>query len=332
MAIRSGDRAELYLNSGSLAKIHLGTGFIDESDTHTAARTSEYLLTGRDTLSQLVDNDAVDEKDNLIFVQSISVVGAAQIFLRNTRLASTKIIDRGSPGGNILLQTNVGETKANALQRYLEYCNCLVWSLPTGEVAIGKPNMAQDPAGSLILRSSDPSQNNVLDMRTRRNTNQAFRKIAVQLQSLGITNPAAITLQNQDPDVLAVAAAGVGRSVYRVFTLGNGMDTVNLLTQVGTSVVGGSSIGQSYAKRQLAMENMKVLGVEALVEGHVNENGIPYNTDQVYNVVDEEEDVYEPMYVYDCAYEMTPERGMTTSMKLCRLGSIVADVSQKAAR
>jgi prophage tail gpP-like protein len=335
MRVRSGDRAELYVTSGHppmiIKKIQVATGFVDETDTHTSGTSVEYVVSGRDTSSQLVDNDAVDANNNIVFIKSINLVGIAQLFLQNTRLASSTIVNFNVPNGNLLLQTNVGESKANALQRYLEYCNCLMWSLPTGQIAIGKPNMTQQPSGNLICAmnsSSNPAANNVLDMRCRRNTNQAIRQIAVQLQPLSPTNPTLITQRNQDRDVIALSQARVGRSVYRVYTLGNGMDAVNTLSKVGNSITGGNSIGNQYAKRQIAEENMKVIDVQAVVAGHLNEYGVPYNTDQVYNVIYDDEQLYEPMYVYDVTYELTEEQGMTTTLKLCRLGTIVADTGQ----
>lgn len=329
MAIRSADMVELYTLMPTGQKVKMATGILDETDTHIHAKGVDYVLTGRDMLAELVDKDAVDAQNRIIYVASITLTKAVELFLSNTRLARARVDNRGAPSGQLLLQTNVGESKISALQRYAEYCNCLIWSLPDGTVAVGKPNMHQAPAGALISRYSDPSQNNVLDARVRRNTNQAIRQLAVQLQNLQSVSPAPITLQNRDRDVLAVAQAFAGCSRYRVYTLGNGMDAVNTLTAVGQG--GGiGSIGNAYALRQLAMENVKVLDVEAVVEGHVNENGIPYNTDQVYSVEIEDEDVKEPLYVYNCTYELTKETGKLTRMRLCRPGCIVADVPQYA--
>ncbi len=307
----------------------MATGFVDETDTHVHPSGVDYSLTGRDTLAEFVDKSAVDAQNVLIWVKDITLVKIVAELVKNTRLSRTRIDNRGAPSAHLLMQTNVGESKMNALQRYSEYCNSLIWSLPDGSIAVGKPNMSQTAAGALILNSTDPSQNNLLDARVRRNVNQAIRQIAVQLTNMQSVAAGNITLQNRDPDMRAVAASLAGRSVYELYSLGNGMDAANQLTVVGQG--GGlGSIGNAYALRKIAQENMKILDVEACVEGHVNEAGLPYNTDQVYAVIIEDEDVAEPMYVYSCSYELTLEHGKMTRMRLCRLGTIVADVPQYA--
>ncbi len=59
-------------------------------------------------------------------------------------------------------------------------------------------------------------------------------------------------------------------------------------------------------------------------QGHINEQGNIYNVDQMYTVQIEDEDVNEDMYVYDVTYDLTIEHGITTRLKLCKRGAIVA--------
>jgi prophage tail gpP-like protein len=325
-SIRSADTVELYVKNSEGQSVQLATGFIDETDTHVTPTGVSYLLTGRDTIGQLVDNAAVDSSNRIIHAgqSELTLLGLAQQLRLGTRIPSP-VKSQRAPQAPILFQTNPGETKVNALQRYLEYTNCLVWSLPNGQMVVGKPNMAQAPMGELRLSYSDPARNNCLEARSRRNTNTAIRKIAVQLQALSITDPSLITQVNADREVRKVSGSLAGRSVYRLFSQGNGTDAVNQLVQVGNSST-PQQIGYTLARRELAQSNMQVLEAEIVVKGHINDSGVPYQIDQVYSVFIEDDDVAENMYVYAAKYDMTKDRGRTTTLRLVRLGTIVADV------
>jgi prophage tail gpP-like protein len=325
MAIRSADTVELYAKNSTGTTYPVATGYIDETDTHITPTSVEYVLTGRDTIGQLVDNAAVDANNTIIHLASINLKNVALTVIQNTRIPPS-ILPQNLPDGLMLFQTNPGETKINVLQRYMEYTNCLVWSAPNGQMVIGKPNMSQPSMGNFILKSTGSNNNNLLEARVRRNTNMAIRKIAVQLQTLNITDPSNITVTNGDPDVVAVAQYRAGKSVYRTFSLGNGTDAVNQLTQVGS---GGSpqQIGFTLSRKEVAKSNMDVLEIEAVVLGHFNEQGQLYNIDQVYHVVIDDENVAEDMYVHTIKYDLTKDRGMITTMRLSRLGTVVADVT-----
>jgi hypothetical protein len=202
-----------------------------------------------------------------------------------------------------------------------------VWSLPDGRIKVGKPNFTQNISGSLILSESTPENNNLMEGRVRRNLNQAIRQIVSQLSSSGSVNPTPFTKHNNDKDMKAVVSARVGRSVYETFSYGNGMDTSNTVTHVGNQSGNPRQIGDEYSLRKMAMDNMKILDVEAVVRNHYNEKFIPYDVDQIYSVQIEDEDLYEDMYVYSCSYELTLDHGMITRLKLCRLGTICAYTS-----
>lgn len=326
--IRSTDLVELLIQTPSGLTVPLATGYIDETDVHVSQAVNEFVLTGRDTLGQLVDNAAVDQNNQIVHIAAISLFGIAQQVAQNTRIPQT-LINQGCPSGKLLFQTNPGETKVSALQRYLEFTNCLVWTQPNGQMVVGKPNMAQARSGSLILLYSDPSKNNVLEARVRRNVNTAIAEIAIQQQALGVTDPTPVTIENADPDVQRASAIGAGKSIYRLFTLGNGMDAVNSLSAVGSGG-GPQQIGFTLARREIAQSNMHVLEVETVVRGHLNPQGLPFNIDQVYHVRIEDDDVDEDLFVYSVRYDLTPQMGLLTTLKLVKLGTIVADVPMRA--
>jgi prophage tail gpP-like protein len=323
--IRSSDTVELFVKNEQGTPVQIATGFIDETDTHITPSGVAYLLTGRDTMGQLIDNSAIDENNKIIHLNQVSLAAIANLLVMNTRISSTVVLQQ-IPNGLLLLQTNPGETKINTLQRYLEYTNCLVWSLPNGQMVVGKPNMAQAKLGKLVIGRSDPRSNNCLEARVRRNTHTAIREMATQIQALAITDPTLITLANIDPDLQVVANSGAGRSAYRLFSQGNGTDAINQIVGTGNNAA-PQEMGFALSRREIARSNMQILDVEVVVRGHVNENGIPYNVDQVYHVVIEDDQVEEDLYLYAVKYDLTQDKGRTTTLRLCRLGTIVADVS-----
>lgn len=324
-SIRSGDFVELFCVAPDGTKSQLATGIIDETDTHVMPSRVEYVLTGRDMLGQMIDNAVVDKNNRVIQTTNITLEGILQQLIANTRI-SQQYIKQQLPNGQLLFQTNPGETKISALQRYLDFTNTVVWCAPNGQIKIGKPNMAQKPSDNagLVVNNINPSTtNNVLEARVRRSTNLAIRQIVTQLQTLNNVPPTQ-TVFNQDKDMQAVAAAGVGRSVFDVFSYGQGNDTVNQLTAVGNSNGNPYSIGLSKSLRELAKDNMKILDVECVVRGHLNANNQVYDIDQVYNVQISDDNVAESLYVYAVSHELTLEHGRMTRLKLCRLGTIVA--------
>lgn len=322
-AIRSGDSVYMWAVTPSGQRIQLATGFIDETDTHVVPARVEYVLSGRDTMGQMVDNAAVDAANKIINIEKITLGGILQQLIQNTRIpvAFTK---QQVPTGTLLFQTNAGETKINALQRYLELTNCLVWAAPNGQLVLGKPAFSQPKQGILALNSAGTVPNNMVECRVHRNLNQAIRQIVTQLQTLEQVDAGRYTINNNDPDMLGVANSRVGRSVYSRFSYGQGNDSVNQVTQVGSQPGNPNSMGAALSLREIARENMKILDVEAVVMGHINENGTPYNVDQVYEVQIEDDDVFEDMYVYSCSYELTMDHGLLTRMRLCRKGTICA--------
>ena len=324
LAIRSCDLVTIWAVDSTGNKQPIGTGIIDETDTHVTPNSVDYLLTGRDMLGQLVDNAAVDAQNRIVPVDNVGIKTIVSSLIANTRIPPGFFMQQ-VPNGRFLFQTAPNETKINALQRYLEFTNCLVWTNPQGQVIVGKPDFTQNSSGYLKISSTNPAANNCLEARVRRSTNHAIRQIVVQQQKFDLVNPLPFTLYNNDPDVQAVAASKGGRSVYTTFTYGgDGTDAVNQLKGVGNQGGTPNAMGAQLAARQLAKENVNILDIEIVVQGHMNENDNAYDIDQIYNVQIDDENVSEDMYVYACSYELTIEHGMLTRLKLCRLGTLTA--------
>jgi len=323
LAIRSGDMVQIFAYNKDGDRLPIAIGIIDETDSHIGKDSVEYVVTGRDILGQLADNASVDANNKVIFFEKASLTNIIGSVLNGTRCPQGFTLSN-APNGQFLFSSNVGETKINALQRMLEFANLLIWSDENGQVIVGKPDFAQATSGDLILLASNNPSNNILECRVRRNLNQAIRKIATQLQSLGKTDPGTITMTNSDDDMVAVSKIGVGRSVYQFFDYGGAGDSVNTINQVGNQSGNYNNIGYEHSRRLLARENMKILEVEAVVKGHINSFGEIYDIDQTYNVQVEDEDVSETMYTHSVSYELTKDQGMLTRLHLCKLNTIVS--------
>lgn len=322
-SIRSCDLVTIWATGPSGGKTPLGTGILDETDTHVIPENVDYVLTGRDTLSQLVDNSAIDASNKIINTSSATLDTILGSLLKNTRIPQGYVLQQ-VPNAKLLFQTTPGETKINALQRFLEFTNCLVWTNGFGQIIIGKPNFTQEKSGQLVLSSTNPVGNNCVEGRSRRGVNKAIRQIVTQLQTFEQVDAGSFTIKNNDPDMVAVAASGGGRSVYRTFSYGQGNDAVNQYKTIGNQSGNPKAMGAQLSLREIARENMNILDVELVTNGHFNDDGDVYQMDQIYNVQIEDDDVSEDMYVYSCSYELTMDRGMMTHLKLCRLGTIVA--------
>lgn len=341
MSIRSGDTIQLIATDDDGNDVPVATGFIDETDTHISPGRVEYVITGRDTLGQLIDNAAVDSKNKIIALDNVSMSTIFNTLISNTRMPqkfSTQQLDNGP----MLFQTNIGETKMNALQRYLQLTNSLVWTDPNGQAIIGKPDCIPVPlpivgnatltvgtSGSVGLLSAvsditGTQATNVLDCRVRRNVNNAIRQIVVQMQNGDSWNPGNYTLNNNDSDMTAVASSGVGRSVYMPFTFSAGANAVNFFLKVANIPSPSNQLGAALGYREIARENVQILDVEITVQGHFDSTGELYDVDNIYYCNIPDEKISDNLYCYAVTMELTLDHGMTTKLKLCKMGTIVA--------
>ena len=206
MKIRSGDTIELLAYNPKGEEVPVAMGIIDETDCHILPSRIEYVLSGRELIGQLVDHSAVSQQDTLIVLGdpktgkgNPNLQTITKLLIQNTRIPQEVAFQQIPNGDGFLFQTNPGETKMNALQRYLELANALVWSLPTGQIKVGKPNfIPASTQGNPILSLGNPADldfltggnpqgqvSNILDCRVRRNCNNAIRQIVIQMSNRG---------------------------------------------------------------------------------------------------------------------------------------------------
>lgn len=319
--IKDGDIAVISANG-----VTISTGIVDLSEVETNDDGGEKgIVSGRDLMSQLEDQDAISLDSTPIWANSFTVINGVRKLLDNTRI--TSILPKGEvPQSTYLLATEPGESKLAALQRFLEPLNCVAWMAADGTLLIGKPDMAQKPKGMLIL-SKSKRVSNVLSMRATRSSTSipnAMVPVWVGQESVVDRVPTSQVLLNasEGPSRLFKLGHRVPKSVIvstPIATDPQGLSSVNALK------AGGANLLQSYAKRELARANVQELIVQAVVPGHFNDEGEPFVTDTIYYIEYDRGKVFENMYLYQCDYELTESGGQKTNLWFCKLGRIVAD-------
>lgn len=320
--VKDGDICLLIANGQTVA-----TGLIDMNEVETDGEFGEKIsVNGRDLMGQLEDQDAISFDSKPMWSNNYTVNQAAEALFHNTRIAGLEL--RDAPRRAYLFATEPAEKKLAALQRFLEPLNCIAWMGPSGKMIIGRPNMAQKPLGTLIL-SRKRRTSNVLSMRATRSATQ-IGNIIVPIWSGQETVADRVTPES----VLYNAAAGpsrlrkLGHRVPKtvVVSTPQGADPQELSGINALAVAGGSNILQAYAKRLIARENQRELIVQAVVPGHFNEAGVPYQVDQVYKVEYDRGGVDEAMYLFGVDWQGSEEFGQKSILTFCRLGTIVSDV------
>lgn len=320
--IQDGDIATLLAND-----IPICTGIIDVTETETDAEFGEKsTISGRDTMGQLEDQDAVSLTSKPIFARQISIENGVKLICQDTKISQFDFRSVPSPSPAPLLASEPGESKLSVLQRFLEPYNVVPWTGPSGQLIVGKPNMAQQKRGNIILSKSDRASN-VLSARVRRSsTNIGNIVAAIWTGQEAILNrvPPEQVLYNSAPGPTRLRKSGYLVPKAVVTSNVNGADPQGL-SAVNAVSVAGARVIQANAKRQIARENFGEIQFECVVPGHFNQNGEPYQTDTVYNVYYDRGNVFEDMYLYQVQYQLSLELGQTTVLSFCRFGSIVAD-------
>lgn len=323
--IRGGDLVSLFANDQQIC-----TGLIDTTEVQTNAQSGEMgRIQGRDMLAQFEDQDAINFKEGPLWGNNYTITQVLRALTENTRI-SRNFIYKSISKKPYLFATDPGETKLNALMRYLDPLNALIWTNPQGQIVVGKPNMSQEAMG-IIICSKEKRFSNVLDIKAIRNATLLPTTVfpvwggqeTVQ-NRIGREQG----LNNADPDVTRLRKLKhfVPKTIVVSMPQGSSAQDLSEVTRIKVQG-GGANLLQAYAKKMLARENQKALIVEAVVPGHYNENGIPYQIDQVYNIEYDRGDVFEQMYLFEVNYSLSEDTGEQTRLVFCRLGTIVADIS-----
>lgn len=318
---REGDICLLQANGVTIA-----TGLVDALTIETDPNRGEIVtVEGRDLMGQLEDQSAISLQDQPIYANRISISAGVRRLMENTKLKGP--VTQDAPSGQYLLATIPGESKMNALTRFLEPLNCLAWTSPSGDLVVGKPNMAQAPSGALYVSRSQRISN-VYSMKAHMAATQipnVVLPIWTGLESVQARISPQRRMLNVAPGPKRLREAGLIVPKAVVVSTPQGADPQNL-GEINRFVAAGSSnILQAYAKREIARANFAELQVQANVPGHHNDELVAFAIDQVYKVEYDRAGINENMYAYAVEYSGGLS-GPQTSIFLCRLGTLVADV------
>lgn len=326
--IKEGDIVSLYAND-----VPLAVGIIDTIEVETEKEYGEKVhLSGRDLLGQLEDNSCVDINTNPIYANATSVVSAVKQLIQNTRIKRIRTQDV-NPRADLLFATEPGESRLSALQRLLEPLNNIFWMGPNGDLILGRPNMGQKPKGTLVC-SREKRYSNVISIKVARSCTNIPNIIlpiwaGQENVQVAIGKEQALVNKAEGPRRLRKGGHMVQKTIVvstPQATSPQGLSDVNLLTEAG-----GANLLQAYAKMEAARQNQKEVIVQILVPGHYNQDGSPYQVDQVYQIEYDRGPINEKMYLFAVDYSMDDSGGQRTRLEFCRLGTIVADIRNKDA-
>lgn len=311
--------------------IQLWKGIIDTIEVQTDEKGETITVNGRDFLSQFVDQSAVNNFNKPINFKLIPVLQGVQALCANTRISPNTIILQNLPPSAInpqVLATELGESKMQALQRFLEPINCLAWMNSQGQLVIGKPTMFPTSVDNVIVCSRSEAKCNTMNIRAVRSAASIPNIVIAMCSIQGLSQ----AIDETEASYKAYnSAAGPSRllkldhKVPLVITVAN-PDPLNT-GALGTLInVGGlPQFLQTYAEREIARRNVEELQVQATMMGHFNElSGDPFLIDNVYWVQYDGNDVAEFMYLYRVQYHMDPTNGPSTTLHFTRCHTIVA--------
>lgn len=321
-----------FINDGDIAvltanNVPLMTGFIDSTETETDPRYGEKsTVSGRDTMSQLEDQDAVSLTSKPIYANSISIEGGVNLICQDTKITQFEFRNVPTPKPPPLLASDPGESKLAVLQRFIEPYNVVAWTGPNGQLIIGKPNMSQRKSGDIVCNKEDRFSN-CLHARVVRSSTAIANMIAAiwqgQEEIVSRVPPQQILNNNAaGPSRLRQQGYLVPKTV--VFSNPNALNSQGL-SGVNALQAAGSTVLQAMAKREIARQNTNEIIFQCLMQGHYNDAGLPFTTDTVYNINYDRGNIFEDMYLFSVEYQLS-DQGQFTVLSFCRFGSIVADI------
>lgn len=261
------------------------------------------------------------------YIGSASINDVFNALKVNTRVPG--LLTQDAPTSKWLFGTEPGDTKLAALQRFLEPLNCVAWMNPDGNMVIGRPDMAQDPLGDLVLDRAK-RRSNVIGMKASFSAatvpnvylpiyvgqEQVQQRVAKeQVFKVPFERPARLLNLGHFVQKTVVVSVPQGQDVGP-----SDASTVNAIRAAKGKLL------YSYAAREAARQGVREQTVQVLMAGHYNELGNPFKVDTCYNVYFDRGGIFgEKMYLYDVKYSLRPDQGQQTSLVFCRLNTIVSE-------
>lgn len=320
--VMEGDLIRLSMGDDTLA-----TGFVDSTDLQLDVDGGARLtILGRDMLSMLEDNDAVNPVSGIMYIEDAKFDDVMQKLTDGTRINGYE--KRNIPGEvSSFFGTMPGESKLAALQRFIDASNSIPWCDPTGKLIIGRPNFAGGARGTLGVRQlEDQRVANVMGIRVLKASAQIPGAVLpIYSGTEGVQKLFPYTRnQAEGPKRMFEANHKVFRTiVWSTPDATNPQQLPDLQRLVDAANTKGNWMAQ-LAERELRRENVKELIVECSVQGHLNELLEPYAVDTCYNLVWDAANLNRKMYLFSVNYVLSDDGGQVTHLQFCNLDTIVA--------
>jgi len=322
-----------YMAEGDIVSITadgtaLSMGIIDSIDIDVDADTGERVtVNGRDFMGQLADQACVKPDCSPIWGNKMTLEQVGKALIETTRVSDVETID--APSGSYIFATEPGETRLNALLRYLEPMNALAWMSPEGTLTLGRPTMSGAPVGNIICNKKN-RQSNVLKISATFAATQAASVIA-GLWSNVQSNVSVLPKQQifENPNARVQKLKKRGHQVFKAITSstpsGSTPEDFRSVAEMQNAASNKKTVLEYMAQREFARENTNVLQVKAVMPGHFREDGEPYMPNEVYSIDFDRALINDVLYCYGVEWSLSPSHGQQSVLSFCSLNSIVAN-------
>ncbi len=308
-------------------KTTLATGLIDEVEVENDADGGEMVsVHGRDLLGQFVDQDAISMDSKPFWGNKVTIQVVFNQLQVDTRIKGLSL--QQAPGLPYLFATEPADSKMTCLQRFLEPLNCIAWMLPDGTLRIGRPNMAQASTQSWYL------------IKAKRIANVMNIKSSFAAATIPNVIVPIFTSQENVTNIVGPqqAVVNASRGPNNLLQLGHRVlktilwsspdsSSAQDLSEVNQLQVAGGNLFGALAKREIAKQNVKEVGVVISVPGHYNDDGTPITIDSMAKITHDRGNLDENMYCHTVTYTFDPVGGQRTTAYFCKAGTIVGDIA-----
>jgi prophage tail gpP-like protein len=323
-----------YMAEGDIVSITadgvaISMGIIDSIDIDVDAETGERVtINGRDLMGQLADQCCVKPDCTPIYGKGMTLEQVGLALIESTRIAEVATADAPKYAGDIFA-TEPGETRLNALLRYLEPVNCLAWMDPNGTLFLGRPTMSGGPVGNIICNKKN-RESNVLKISATFAATQAASVIAglwSSVQANVSVLPKQQIFENPNARVQALKKRGHQsfKSIVSSIPSGATAEDFRSLAELQNAASNKKTVLEYMAQREFARENVNVLQVKAVMPGHFREDGKPYMPDEIYSIDFDRAKINDLLYCYGVEWSLSPAHGQQSVLSFCPLNSIVAN-------
>lgn len=331
--IHEGDIAILSVNLNG-NEYPLGTGIIDTVEVQVTANGETISVMGRDMMGQWEDQQCWLVNGKTFTISKMTPNALYNFFASDTRSKNNGLLLQNIPDESQLVAIAATDTKLQVVTRFLEPFNALAWCQPDGTITWGKPDMVPpSPIGNLTV-SKSTRFSNCLSMRATRSaaTVPSIVKPVLAGQEvaalLGTPFP---PLTNPFAEVATLSSLGHRLATVYISSDPKGGDpqTINELNQFAKQPNPVVARMNAYGFRLMARENMRILQIQVVVPGHVNEFGVPYIIDEMYHIVFDRAGIDHQMYLYQLEYTCSESDGPRTLLQFTYPNTIVAGANYK---